>query len=78
MNSAQRRQARREFAHIVSMSANHHRLYRDHDAEVVQAVKWCQKQFGKGSWRIAEGWARADFKFAREKDAVYFALKWAS
>ena len=78
MNSAQRRQARREFAHTVSISANRHRLYRDHDAEVSQAVKWCRKQFSRGSWRMAEGWARADFKFAREKDAVYFALKWSS
>ncbi len=76
MNSAQRRQARREFAHIVSMSANQHRLYLEHDAEVARAAKWCQKQFGKGSWRMAERWARADFKFAREKDAVYFAMKW--
>lgn len=78
MNSAQRRQVRREFTHIVSMSANRHRRYHDHDAEVDQAAKWCRKQFSKGSWRMAEGWARTEFKFAREKDAVYFALKWAS
>lgn len=76
MNSAQRRQARREFAHIVSMSSDQHLRYFEYDAEVDRAVKWCRKQFGKGSFRMAEGWARADFKFARKKDAVHFALKW--
>jgi hypothetical protein len=78
MNSAQRRQARREFAHIVTMSASQHRVYFEHDARVDLAVKWCQKQFGRGSWRMTEGWFRTEFKFAREKDAVYFALKWSS
>lgn len=77
MNSSQRRQARRGFPHIVSMSADKHRRYYEHDAQVEQAAKWCRKQFGKGSWRTAEGWARTEFKFAREKDAIYFALKWA-
>jgi hypothetical protein len=62
---------------MVIMSANQHRRYFEHDAQVDQAIDWCQKHFSKGSWRMAEGWARAEFKFAREKDAVVFALKWS-
>lgn len=78
MNSAQRRQARREFAHTASMSSDQHLRYFEYDAEVYRAAKWCQKQFGKGSFRMAKGWSRSEFKFAREKDAAYFALKWSS
>lgn len=77
MNSAQRRQARREFPHIVSMQAPESRRYFEHDARVEQAQKWCRRQFGSKGWRMAEGWQHAEFKFAREKDAVYFSLKWA-
>ena len=77
MNSAQRRQARREFPHIVIVKAPESRRYFEHDARVAQAAKWCRKQFGRGGWRMSEGWQHSEFKFAREKDAVYFSLKWS-
>lgn len=76
MNSAQRRQARRKFPHVVSMSADKHRRYFEHDAQVDQGRAWCRRQFEKGSWLYRESWNRADFKFAREQDAVLFALRW--
>lgn len=77
MNSAQRRQSRREFPHVVSMQASESRRYFEHDARVTKARTWCRKQFGKGAWRMAEGWDHTEFKFAREKDAAFFALKWS-
>lgn len=77
MNSAQRRQARREFPHIVTMQARENRRYFEHDDRVAKACTWCRRQFGSKGWRLSEGWQHAEFKFAREKDAVYFALKWS-
>ena len=77
MNSAQRRRARREYPHIVKMSADRHRRYFEHDAEVDRAAKWCRKQFGSNGWRLSEGWSHTVFKFARERDAAFFALKWS-
>lgn len=76
MNSAQRRQARREFPYVVAVKAKEVERFFEHDLRIDQAHVWCRKQFRKGSWRVANGWEHAEFKFAREKDAVYFALKW--
>jgi hypothetical protein len=77
MNSSQRRQARREFPHVVTMQARESQRYFEHDDRVAKACTWCQRQFGRGAWRLAEGWQHADFKFSEQKDAIYFALKWA-
>ena len=77
MNSAQRRQARREFPHVVTMKAREGRRYFEHDDQVMKACTWCQRQFGKGTWRLTSGWDHSEFKFARERDAIYFALKWS-
>ena len=77
MNSALRRQARREFPHVVTIVATTSERYVDHDHRVGAAQTWCFKQFGRANFRCHTDWDRADFKFAREKDATYFMLKWA-
>lgn len=77
MNSAQRRQARREFPHVVKLKALSGERYYDHDHRVSVAQTWCRKKFGKGNFRSQTDWDHTDFKFVREKDAVHFALKWA-
>lgn len=77
MNSAQRRKTRRKFSHVVAMSVGRHQQFVEHDAQVAQAAKWCSKQFGKYSCRIIVCWSRTEFKFAREQDAILFALRWS-
>lgn len=77
MNSAQRRQARREFPHVVAIKAAPDERYFEHDHRVSVARTWCRKQFGKGNFQSQTDWDHTDFKFTKEKDAMYFALKWA-
>lgn len=77
MNSAQRRQARREYPHRVSVKAQMNERYHYHDSRVEQGRHWCCKQFKRGSWRTIGLWDETIFYFANEKDATYFALKWA-
>ena len=78
MNSAQRRQARREFPHIVEMRPRREgERYFEHDNRVDNGRAWCRKQFKKGAWRYTEHWDYSVFYFANEKDATFFALKWA-
>ena len=77
MNSAQRRAARREFPHTVTLKAQGFERYIDHDTKVEQCRSWCQRQFGQGSWRATELYDHTTFYFAKEKDATYFALKWS-
>ena len=76
MNSAQRRRARRGFPYVVVVRAQEYKRYFEHDNRVDQGRAWCRRQFEKGSWLYREGWDHAEFKFAREQDAVYFSLKW--
>jgi hypothetical protein len=68
VNSAQRRQARRDFPYAVSIKNHEHR--------VSVAYTWCKKQFGPGTFSSSTDWDSAVFKFHREKDAAFFALKW--
>jgi len=77
MNSAQRRQARREHPHMVTIKARESDRYLDHDSRVDRGRAWCRKQLKKGSWRSSDFWDEAIFYFATEKDATYFALKWS-
>ncbi len=77
MNSAQRRQARREFLHVVTIRAITSERYFDHDHRVSVAQTWCRKQFGKNNFRCQSDWDSTEFKFVREKDATLFALKWS-
>lgn len=77
MNSAQRRQARREFPHVVTIRAETSERYFHHDHKVAQANTWCRKQFGKGNFRCQSDWDYSMFKFISEKHATLFALKWS-
>ena len=77
MNSAQRRQARREFSHVVAIKAVTSERYFDHDHRVSVATTWCRRQFGPANFRCHTDWDHAVFKFAREKDATLFVLKWS-
>lgn len=77
MNSAQRRQARREFSHVIAIRAVTSERYFDHDHRVSVAQTWCRKQFGKNNFRCQSDWDSTEFKFVREKDAALFALKWS-
>lgn len=77
MNSAQRRRARREFPHVVSLKPSESERYFQHDSRVAAASHWCRRQFNEGTWASKQLWNYAEFKFSKEKDAVYFALKWA-
>ena len=77
MNSAQRRQARREFPHLVEVKARAEERYFEHDARVDGGRRWCRKQFKKGAWRYTEHFDHSVFYFADERDAVHFALKWS-
>lgn len=76
MNSAQRRKANREFPHQVEIQAEESQRYFDHDHKISVAQTWCRRQFGQVNFRCQTDWDHAVFKFAREKDAVHFALKW--
>ena len=77
MNSAQRRQARREFPHQVEVKARSEERYFEHDSRVEQGRHWCRKQLKKNTWRTTEMWDYSIFYFVNEKDATFFALKWA-
>ena len=76
MNSAQRRQARRGFPHMVTVRPNDSEKYFEHDNRVDAGRAWCRRQLTNGSWRAMELWDEAIFYFAKEQDATYFALKW--
>jgi hypothetical protein len=76
MNSLQRRKSKREHPHSVTIRTVEQEQYFKHDEKVHKAVQWCRKHC-KDSWRIASDWDHADFKFSNQKDAIYFALKWA-
>ncbi len=77
MNSAQRRQARRGYPHVVAIKAIESDRYFHHDHRVSVAQTWCRRQFGRDNFRCHTDWDHTEFKFAREKDATLFALKWS-
>ena len=76
MNSRQRRKTKREHPHIVTIRTSEQQQYYEHDEKVYKAVRWCVKNC-KGTWRNENDWDHAEFKFSNQKDAVYFALRWA-
>jgi hypothetical protein len=76
MNSSQRRQSKRGFPHSIKLVAGTgFAAYFEHDDKVMVARNWCK-------WNCRDGftantfWDHTEFKFASEKDAVMFALKW--
>ena len=75
MNSSQRRKAKREHPHVITIRTEAVSHYYEHDEKVQRAAKWCKKHC-KGSWKTDARWDLAEFKFANHKDAMIFALKW--
>lgn len=75
MNSLQRRKATREFPHVVKIIATTYNPWFIHDEKIYAAQKWCRQNF-KGKHRYVTAWDHAEFKFAKEQDAVVFALRW--
>lgn len=57
---------------LVARSTDH---YFEHDDEVMFARNWCSRNC-RGVYKVTKDWDHAEFKFAIEKDAVLFALKW--
>ena len=74
MNAAQRRKSKREFTYSIKLLPGHGLRYFEHDDEVDDARKWCNKNVKY--YMVKSYWDHAVFKFVTEKDAVLFALKW--
>jgi hypothetical protein len=75
MNSAQRRKSKREFPYLIKLFPGINMHYFEYDDHVEEARKWCNQNCS-GTYKVNAGWDHAKFKFATEKDAVIFALKW--
>lgn len=75
MNSSQRRKNKREFPYLVRLDAAMYSPYYVHDEKIEDARGWCRKKIGD-KHKVTMDWDHAVFKFAREKDAIHFALKW--
>jgi hypothetical protein len=75
MNSAQRRKSKREYPHVINMYPYPKDMYFMHDYRVIKAEDWCERNCENG-YRLISKYDHAVFKFAIEKDAVIFALKW--
>lgn len=75
MNSSQRRKAKREHPHQITLTVAGMDRFASYDKKVHQAVSWCKKNC-KGTWKTTTSWDHADFQFASHKDATIFALKW--
>lgn len=75
MNSSQRRKSKREFTHAITLHATSELRFFDHDDKVMTARNWC-KWHCRDGFKVKSDWDHAEFKFATEKDAVLFALKW--
>jgi hypothetical protein len=75
MNSSQRRKLKREFAHSITLIAKPNIRYFEHDDMIYDARNWCRRNC-RGGYVVNIKWDLAEFKFATEKDAVVFALKW--
>ena len=75
MNSAQRRKSKRKFPYLIKLFPGNHMHYYEYDEYTEEARKWC-KQNCSSTYKVNADWDHAKFKFATEKDAVIFALKW--
>jgi hypothetical protein len=75
MNSAQRRKSKRELPYLIKLFPGINMNYFEYDDHVAEARKWCNQNCS-GTYKVNAGWDHAKFKFATEKDAVIFALKW--
>ena len=75
MNSSQRRKVKREFPHVIKLNAEANKRYFEHDEKVMIARNWCKSKC-RGGFKVKTDWDHTEFQFAKEKDAVYFALKW--
>jgi hypothetical protein len=75
MNSSQRRKNKRKFLYSIQLVCSPHEKYFVHDNRVADAHVWCKNKF-KDKFNMETYWSQAEFKFATEKDAVIFALKW--
>lgn len=75
MNASQRRKSKRKFPYLVKLFPGINKHYYEHDAYVEVARKWC-KHNCSDTYTVYAYWDHARFKFATEKDAVIFALKW--
>ena len=75
MNSSQRRKTQRNFPHSIKVYPESVMRYFEHDDKVMAARNWCQHN-AKGGYKVSNFWDYTEFKFASEKDAVIFALKW--
>jgi hypothetical protein len=75
MNASQRRRILRKFPHIIKLVATTYEPFFMHDDKIEDARKWCSRHFN-GKYQVTTEWDHAEFKFATEKDAVIFALKW--
>ena len=74
MNAAQRRKSKRGYPHIITMWPAPSDIYFIHDDRVTDARRWCKRK--SIDVRVDSTWNHAEFKFVKEKDAVYFALTW--
>ena len=75
MNASQRRKSKRVHPYDMVMIVNGQKHYYEFDNDVEVASKWCKKKC-KGSFIINKNYYdKAVFKFANEKDAVIFGLK---
>lgn len=75
MNSSQRRKSKRGFPHLITLLPESGMRYFEHDDKVMAARNWCRHNCRSG-YRVISNFDSAEFKFATEKDAVHFALKW--
>ena len=74
MNSSQRRQEKRKFKHVVTLSSLGKNNERNRYWE---AVDWCVERFGTEGTRWRDRYrSDREFKFASEKDAIIFAITW--
>ena len=75
MNASQRRKSKRVHPYDMVMIVNGQKHYYEFDNDVEVASKWCKKKC-KGSFIINyHHYDKAVFKFANDKDAVIFGLK---
>jgi hypothetical protein len=75
MNSKDRRKFIRKYKHHVTLHVLDERYYL-FDERVDKARLWCKDNFEKDTWMRKVSWDSSTFKFVKESDAVYFALKW--
>ena len=75
MNALQRRKNRREHPYVMVMTVSNEKNYYEFDNKVEVARKWCKKKCKGNSIVDINYYDRAVFKFANDKDAVIFGLK---